>query len=104
MYARVSVYELPEERMDDAVERFREALEEISRCEGFEDGWFMIAPESGRANATTVWTTRAAMAASRVTASRLRSEAARAVDGAVVSATEYEIAAHARAANGAAMP
>ena len=101
MFARVSVYELPEERMDDAVKRFRKALEEIGQFEGFEDGYFMVSPESGRANATTVWTTRAAMAASRVTASRLRSEAARSVDGAVVSAIEYEVAVHARDARDA---
>jgi heme-degrading monooxygenase HmoA len=96
MFARVSVYELPEDRADDAAERFREALEEISRLDGFEEGYFLVDPESGRATATVMWSSRAAMAASRVTGSRLRTEAARAVDGVVVSAQEYEVAVHTR--------
>jgi hypothetical protein len=41
----------------------------------------------------TLWDSRAAMEGSRVTASRLRGEAARVLDSDVLSIEEYEVAA-----------
>src|SRR5213592_2970279 len=93
MFARVSVYEIPGEQMDEAVEKFTAAIEEISACDGFAEAFFLVSAGDERATAVTFWTSGAAMEASGVTASRLRSEAARSVDGTVVSTQQYEIAA-----------
>jgi hypothetical protein len=80
--------------MDDAVTSFRSALEEISTLEGFSEGFFIASGEDQHASAITLWTSRTAMEASRTAASRLRTEAAESVEGAVVSACEYEVAVH----------
>lgn len=97
MFARVSVYEIPADRMDEALHEFRNALEQISALEGFKEAFFFVAPEDDRATATTLWTSHSAMEASRPAASNLRSKAARAVDGGVVSAIEYEVGLHVNA-------
>ena len=92
MFARVTVYELPGDRIDEAVESFHAAFDQIMTLGGFRDGYFLVAPDEDLATAITLWETRAAMEASRVTASRVRTNAARSVDGCVVSAHEYEVA------------
>ena len=94
MHARVAIYELPHERIDDGVRSFREAAEEIRRMDGLTDVYFLVSRESGRAVTVTLWESAAAMAASRVRASSARSGAARDVDGGVVSVDEFEIAFH----------
>jgi len=94
MFARIGVYEIPGERMNEAVESFRAALDEISHCEGFHEAFLLVDGDDERATTLTLWTTQAAMETSAVTASRLRSEAARSVDGSVISAQQYELATH----------
>jgi heme-degrading monooxygenase HmoA len=94
MFARVSVYNIPAARMDDALEEFRSALAQISECEGFREAFFFLAPDDDRATATTLWTSRRALEASRASASNLRTKAAHAVEGSVVSAIEYEVGLH----------
>lgn len=94
MFARVSVYEIPVDRMDDAMQGFKAALDQISALDGFNEAFFFVAPEDGRATATTFWTSRHALEASRLAASRLRTEAASAADGGVISAIEYEVGLH----------
>ncbi|MBD0348151.1 MAG: antibiotic biosynthesis monooxygenase [Thermoleophilia bacterium] len=92
MFARTGVYEFPEEARDETVQAFRDALDQISDCSGFRGGWFLLACDSDRALTLTLWETRDAMEASRVKASRLRSEAAGRAGGGVVSAEEFEVA------------
>src|SRR6266496_201387 len=101
MVARVSVYELPEERADEAAERFGEAIAEIRGLEGLEEAYLLLNPETGRAMTLTLWDGHQAAAASRVTATRLRTEAARAVDGSVVSSEEFDVSVHVRSESGA---
>jgi heme-degrading monooxygenase HmoA len=96
MVARVSVYEVPDDRAGEAVERFGEAIGEIRKMDGLQEIYFLISPENGRAITMTLWADHMSAEASRVTASRLRSEAAREVDGGVVSVEEYDVAIHER--------
>jgi heme-degrading monooxygenase HmoA len=92
MYARISTYEVPEEKRDDAVRAFGDALEEIRDAEGFAGGHFLVSCDGERAMTVTFWESRESMEASRVKASRLRTEAARQADGGVISSEEFEIA------------
>ncbi len=94
LFARVSVYEIPADRMDEALHEFRVALAQISELEGFHEAFFFVAAEDDRATATTLWTSRSALEASRTAATSLRTKAAHAVDGGVVSAIEYEVGLH----------
>lgn len=98
MFARVSHYEIPEEQRTEAEASFEQALEKISEAPGLRDAYFLIACEGDRAMVITLWESRHAMTDSRVAASRLRTDAARSVDGAVVSVDEYEIVTHAAGA------
>ncbi len=95
MFARVSTYEIPVDRMDEATETFRQAINRIRELAGLVGAHLLVSAESGRLLTMTLWETRAAMEASRVAASRLRSDAVRPFDGSVVSTEEYEVAAQA---------
>jgi heme-degrading monooxygenase HmoA len=94
LYARVSTYELPIEQCDNAVEAFRSAIAEIRTLPGLTDAYFFVDRESGHAQTVTFWDSQDAMAASRVRASRMRTEAAAAVEGGVQSSNEYEVCIH----------
>ena len=95
MFARVAVYEIPGHRVEEAVGSFREAIDQIPRT-GLEEVLVLISPESDRALTITLWDKQDAMEASRIAASRLRSDAAKVVDGSVQSVVEYEVAIHER--------
>jgi heme-degrading monooxygenase HmoA len=92
VFARISTYEVPDEKRDDGIRAFGDALREIRDAEGFTGGYYLVSCDGERAMTFTLWESRDAMEASRVTASRLRSEAARESDGGVVSSEEFEVA------------
>jgi heme-degrading monooxygenase HmoA len=91
MFARVSIYEIPQDRMREARANFQQAVARIRETEGLEKAYFLLGCESDRAITITFWESHAAMAASRIVASRLRSEAAASVDGDVLSVDEFEL-------------
>jgi heme-degrading monooxygenase HmoA len=92
MFARVSVYEVPAGRINDATEAVRQAIGQIEEVAGFADAYLLTNAESGRVLTLTLWESLAEMEASRVTASRLRSEAVSPLGGTVVSSEEYKVA------------
>jgi heme-degrading monooxygenase HmoA len=93
VFARVSSYEIPPERADEATHSFRQAIGQIRAMNGLAAAYLLVNAETGRVLTLTLWDTAAAMEASRVTASRLRTEAVRTVDGNIVGIEEYEVAA-----------
>jgi heme-degrading monooxygenase HmoA len=92
MFARMSVYDVPEDKRDHGIEAFRGALAEVAESEGFTGGYYLVSCDGERAMTLTMWESRDSMEASRVKASRLRSEAARTADGGVVSSEEFQVA------------
>ena len=80
--------------MDAAVQGFEAALDQISALDEFREGFFFVAPEEGRAAAPTLRRSRHALEASRPAASNLRTKAALAADGGVISATQYQLGVH----------
>ena len=88
----MSTYDVSLDRLDDGVASFREAIERIRGLPGFEEALLLVDRENGQAVTITFWDDTEAMIASRVAASRARSDAARAADGEVKSSCEYEIA------------
>ena len=91
MFARVSMYDVPQDRKAEARANFEGAVERIREVEGLADAQFLLGCDSDRAMTITFWESHEAMAASRVVASRLRSEAAASVGGDVVSVEEFEV-------------
>jgi heme-degrading monooxygenase HmoA len=99
MFARVSIYDFPGDRANEAVSSFGTALESISAARGFNEAFFFVSRDAGRGLVLTLWDDRDGMTASNVSASRLRGEAIRAVDGDIVTVDEYELALHVEAAH-----
>ena len=91
MHARVSTYELPLDKVEDGIRGFREATDRILELDGNQEVFVLVDRENGQAVTITLWNDAQAMAASRVAASRARSDAARAADGEVKSSCEYEV-------------
>jgi heme-degrading monooxygenase HmoA len=90
----MSTYDIDPERIDDGVRSFRGAIEEIRQLDGFREAFLLVDRENGQAVTITLWDGADSMVASRVRASRARTDAARAADGSVRSSCEYEIALH----------
>ena len=95
MHARVAVYEIPGHRMGDAVAAFGNAIDQIRELSPLEV-YVLVSRDDDRALTMSVWDTPHAMAARRVKASGLRSDAASMVGGSVQSVVEYEVAIHER--------
>jgi hypothetical protein len=91
MFARVAVYEIPGGRMDEAVESFQGAIDEIAELHP-EEVFVLVSRDANRALTMSLWERGDAMEGSRMKATRLRSEAAQSVGGSVQSVVEYEIA------------
>ena len=91
MYARVSIYEVPQDRRGEAEASFASALTRIREVDGLQKAQFFLGCDSERAVTITFWESQGAMAASRVAASRLRSDAASSVDGDVLSVEEFQV-------------
>lgn len=98
MFARVARYEVPPERMDDAVKAFREAVVEIEGIEGLKGGSVLVDAEDGVVMSMTFWDSRSAMETSEVKAAGLRQQAAKEVDGTVVSVHCLDVVAEIGAA------
>jgi heme-degrading monooxygenase HmoA len=71
--------------MDDAVKAFREAVKQIEGLDGLKGGSVLVDAEDGVVMSMTFWDSRAAMMDSEVKAAGLRQQAAKEVDGTVVS-------------------
>lgn len=91
MFARMAIYDVPVDRVDEARSSFQDAIARIGEAPGMEDALLFVGADSGRAVTITLWRDHAAMVASRVGASRIRSDALAAVDGDVVSVDEFEV-------------
>jgi len=96
VFARLSTCEIPEDRAPKAIRSFADALETIASCRGLREAYFLVSGDSNRGLALRLWDDHDSMSAARVLASRLRSDAIRTVDGAVVSVDEFEVAVHVR--------
>ena len=92
MHARVARYDIPLDRMEDAVEAFREAGTQLQQLEGMIGGYLLVEHESGTALTFTLWEERRALAASETRAALLRQRAVRAAGGSVAAVGEYEVA------------
>ena len=92
MLARVARYEVPSDRIDEAVEAFGQASEEVERLEGFAGGYLFVDHEDGRTMTLTLWESQAALENSERAAGKLRREAAGSVNGTVLSVEKFEVA------------
>jgi heme-degrading monooxygenase HmoA len=91
VHARLARYAIEPDRLDEAIEGFREAGRELAELEGFRGGQVLVDFEGGTLMTLTLWENRAAVDRSEVRAATLRQQALRGVDGEVQSVTCYEV-------------
>jgi heme-degrading monooxygenase HmoA len=92
MFARVVRYQIPEARFGEVVPAFRDAVEQLRGIEGSKGGYLLIDRDNCTATTLTLWDNQAALQASEVSATKLRSDAIDAVEGEVQSIDRCEVA------------
>jgi heme-degrading monooxygenase HmoA len=92
MFARVARYAVEPERTHEAIEAFREAASQLEGTNGLQGGYVLADYEDGVIVSMTLWDTRIAMDDSERKASGLRADAAKRVDGTVVSVNSLDVA------------
>ena len=84
-------YAVEGDRLDEAIERLREAGAEIAQLGGFRGGYVLVDYDEGTLLTLTLWEDRDALDRSEVRATALRQAALRAVEGEVQSVTRYRV-------------
>ena len=92
MFARIARYEVEPDRTQEAIEAFRDAAAKLEEIEGLEGGYVCVDYEDGTIMSMTLWPNRTAMDESERIATGLRQDAAKRVDGRVVSVQRLEVA------------
>ena len=92
MFARVARYQIPEESLDDALEGFREAVEQLRQLDGNAGGYLLVDRDNSNALTVTFWESRAALEATEVKASQLRSQAVGPHGGEIQAVDRCEVA------------
>ena len=92
MFARVARYKIPEENLDDAVGAFNEAGAQLSGIQGNVGGYLLVDRDNCTALTVTFWENRAALEASEVRASHLRSNAVGPYGGEIQAVDRCEVA------------
>ena len=92
MYSRIARYEVPAEKVDEAVRAFEEAAQGLSELDGSLGGYLLVDRDSGTAVTVTLWADHEAMSRSEVAAAGLRRRAIATVEGDVHSVECFEVA------------
>jgi heme-degrading monooxygenase HmoA len=92
LFARVTRYQIPEARFGEVVPAFRNALDEVQQLDGNKGGYLLIDRDNNTALTLTLWETQAALQASEVATSRMRSDSINAVDGDILTIDRCEVA------------
>ena len=92
MFSRVARYRIPEENLDDAIGAFGRALDELKEIQGGLGGYLLVDRDNCTALTVTFWENRAALEASEVRASHLRSNAVGPYGGEIQAVDRCEVA------------
>jgi len=102
MFVRLARYEVPEERLDEAVVAFEQAARELEGQDGLLGGYVLRDADTGGIVTMTMWENRLALETSEVRAAGLRQGAMQQVDGSVASVQVLDVAVEIGATQSAA--
>ncbi len=92
MFARVSTYEGPPDRMEEGISHARERiLPAVRNIPGFSGVLFLADRQTGKALTVTLWESERAMQDSEEEANRLRRESAEAAGETIAGVERYEV-------------
>jgi heme-degrading monooxygenase HmoA len=97
MHARLSTYQGPPERIDEAIAAF-DADDRLPELDGFREAYLLVDRDSGRMVTFTLWSDADAVAATAPAADSIRSRAATAGGQRVTAVDRFEVALHTRSA------
>lgn len=93
MWARVSKFQIPKDRIDEDISESRTTISEAIRTiPGSAGVYYLVDRERGETLAVTLWETEQAMRASEKEASRIREESTTDIGGKILSVERYEVA------------
>ncbi len=90
-YARVSAYEFPADRVDEARPAFEEATRNLEQMQGITEALFLVDRTEGKAITITIWESEEALRASEQAADEIRQRGAAAGGGQITGVSRYEI-------------
>ncbi len=94
MFARVSTYEVPGERAEEAIRAFTNATDALRSMDGAREALLLVDRNAGTAITITLWQSEEALRASEEAADRLRADASASAGGRIESVERYEVALH----------
>ena len=93
MYARVSKFKVPADRIDQDVQKSRELISRVSDTAGSHGVYYLVDRKNGQTMAVTLWDDERSMTESEEMAQQVREEGVEAIQGAeIVSVDHYEVA------------
>jgi heme-degrading monooxygenase HmoA len=93
VFARVTTYEIPLDRLDEGMEAARRVAGEAALIPGYKSGYWTLDRSTGRGVSLTVWETEEELRASEERARELRAVAATAAGLNIASIEIYEVVA-----------
>ncbi|HEV8425837.1 MAG TPA: hypothetical protein VGS14_11725, partial [Actinomycetes bacterium] len=85
-------YEVQPDRTQEAIDAFHGAVAQLEGTQGLEGGYVLVDHEDGAIMSMTLWENRMALDESERKAAGLRQDAAKQVDGRVVSVQSLDVA------------
>lgn len=93
MWARVSRFQIPKNRMDEDIEESRKIVTEgVKRIPGSRGVYYLVDRERGETMAVTLWEDEQSMQASEEETARIREESTAGEGGKVLGVERYEVA------------
>lgn len=93
MYARVSRYEVPKEKLEGDIKGTAETVKKVDVLPGELGVYYLVDRESGKTMSITLWESEQAMRDSESAASKLRQKTSSASSAKIVAIERYEVVA-----------
>lgn len=91
MYARISRYEVPLDRLDEDIRGADDTVTKVERMPGSLGLFYLVDRKTGKTMSMTLWESQQAMSESEAPAASLRDRTSSAVGSRIVAIERYEV-------------